>query len=360
MHDLVKYLGLVFGVCVLILLLVVGWVYQGGASFEAVEVARLVRGEAPTLFRGQSIKVMSWNVQYFAGKSYVFYYDLPDYSGPDTRPTSQDIQRTLSEAARIIDDEDPDILFLQEVDEGAARTDGQDQAERLQGLLKESYPYKAEAFYWKARFVPHPKIMGSVGMKLVILSKYRIDTATRIALPGPVGNFFTHRLNLQRCLLTGELPLEGGGHLVLINLHLEAFPETPDLLSRQLEALEKTIMVAQTQGNPFIAAGDFNLLPPGQYDALPEHQRTHYSSEGEMTPLFDRYTVVPGLAETDPEAPYPWYTQFPNDPDVSGPDRTIDYLLFPEGVLLQSAQVRAHDTTRISDHLPVVVRLTVP
>ncbi len=360
MCDLVKFSGLGLVGCFLILLLLAGWVYQGAASFDPVMPARLVKGEAPILSAGQNVKVMTWNVQYFAGKNYVFYYDLPHYAGPDTRPLSEDIEQTLSAAARIIDDEAPDIILLQEVDEGASRTDGQDQAEALQALLKERYPFKAEAFYWKARFVPHPKIMGSVGMKLVILSKYRIDTATRIALPRAKRHAFTDRLNLQRCLLTAELPVDGGGRLVLINLHLEAFPETPDLLTRQLQALEARISAAETQGASFIAGGDFNLLPPGQYDALPEHQRTLYSPDGEMAPLFETYTAVPGLSETHPGNPSPWYTHFPNDPDVTGPDRTLDYLLFPKEIALHSKQVRTQDTIRVSDHLPVVATVQLP
>ncbi|BCS94737.1 endonuclease [Desulfoluna limicola] len=360
MCDLAKFSGLGLLGCFLILLLLAGWVYQGAASFDPVMPARLAKGEARILSQGQSLKVMNWNVQYFAGKNYVFYYDLPHYAGPDTRPSPEDIEQSLSSAARIIDDEAPDILLLQEVDEGASRTDGQDQTEALQGLLKGRYPFKAEAFYWKARFVPHPKIMGSVGMKLVILSKYRIATATRIALPRAQRDAFTDRLNLQRCLLTAELPVEGGGRLVLINLHLEAFPETPDLLARQLQALETTIAAAQNQGAPFIAGGDFNLLPPGQYDVLPDHQRTLYRMDGEMAPLFERYTVVPGLAETHPSHPAPWYTHFPNDPDVTGPDRTLDYLLFPKEMTLQSKQVRTQGAIRISDHLPVMATVQVP
>jgi len=360
MCGLVKYLGVLCAVSLVALLVAAAWVYRGGERFEVVAPARLTAGEGPLLSAGQRLTVMSWNVQYFAGKNYVFYYDLPHYSGPDTRPSPRDIDATLAEAARIVDDEAPDILLLQEVDDGAGRTDGQDQAARLESLLKDRYPFKAEAFYWKARFVPHPKIMGAVGMKLVIFSRYRIEAATRIALPGAGGNVFTERLNLQRCLLTAELPVEGGGRLALINLHLEAFPEKPDLLGRQLAALEQAITVFEKQGAFVVAGGDFNLLPPGQYRALAEHKRTFFNPEDEMTPLFTRYTMVPGLADTDPRGPAPWFTHFPNDPGVSGPDRTLDYLLFSKHLGIHSKHVRSRDTLHISDHLPVVATIKVP
>lgn len=34
-----------------------------------------VAPRAPTLLPGQALKVMTWNVQYLAGKNYVFWYD---------------------------------------------------------------------------------------------------------------------------------------------------------------------------------------------------------------------------------------------------------------------------------------------
>ena len=44
---------------------------------------------------GQPVKIMSWNVQYMAGKDYVFWYDLFDDSGPDERPSTQAIAATF-------------------------------------------------------------------------------------------------------------------------------------------------------------------------------------------------------------------------------------------------------------------------
>ena len=40
---------------------------------------------APTLVAGQAIKIMTWNVQYLAGKRYVFWYNLIDGSAQKTK-----------------------------------------------------------------------------------------------------------------------------------------------------------------------------------------------------------------------------------------------------------------------------------
>ncbi len=45
-----------------------------------------VAPRAPTLLPGQALKVMTWNVQYLAGKNYVFWYDTPTAAARTTAP----------------------------------------------------------------------------------------------------------------------------------------------------------------------------------------------------------------------------------------------------------------------------------
>ncbi|MBF0107411.1 MAG: endonuclease/exonuclease/phosphatase family protein, partial [Deltaproteobacteria bacterium] len=118
----------------------------------------------PSLSAGRDLKILSWNVQYMAGKKNVFFYDKPDGSGPDTRPEARDILATLKEVVRIINAETPDIVLFQELDDGAKRTDYANQLELLLSKIGKDYPCYTSSYYWKAAFVPHPKIMGPVGM----------------------------------------------------------------------------------------------------------------------------------------------------------------------------------------------------
>ena len=106
---------------------------------EVEPIAVTCPDSALTLQAGQSLKVMTWNVQFMAGKNYTFWFDVPNSDGPDERPSPQDITQTLSEVARVIKDENPDIIMLNEVDNGAARTDYEDQLARLKKLQKK-YP----------------------------------------------------------------------------------------------------------------------------------------------------------------------------------------------------------------------------
>ncbi len=317
--------------------------------------------DAPQLETGQSVKVMSWNVQYMAGKDYVFWYDLLDESGPDERPSPEAITATFEEVARVIADEDPDVILLQEVDDGAARTDGEDQLARLLEQLSDDYACHASAFYWKAAFVPHPSIMGSVGMKLSTVSRYRIDEATRHQLARMPNDLLTRQFDIRRATLETRLPITDGEDLVLLNTHLDAFAQGTDTMQRQVAQTRDLLDELTDAGQPWVLGGDLNLLPPGrQYDDLRAPQQAYYQPDSELGVLTDAYDAVPSLEEANGPDRQEWFTHYPNDPAVDGPDRTIDYLFHAPNVSLGNHAVRSEDTLDISDHLPVVATYTLP
>ncbi len=316
--------------------------------------------EAPQLQPGQALKVMTWNLQYLAGKRYVFYYDLPDDEGRDERPTPEDLAYSLDEVVRVIREEQPDIVNLQELHEGARATDYQDQLALLHERLADLYPCASQAFYWKAAFVPHPHILGSVGMKLATLSRFRIESAERLQLPLEENDPVSRQFDKKRALLVSYLPIRGGGRLAAINTHLDALPEDQETLKRQLAMTRGLLDQLQSTGLPWILTGDFNQLPPGQYERLSEAQRRRYTRDSELRALWDQYPMIPSVEEAGGAWQAQWYTHYPNDPGVKGPDRTLDYVLHSPSLTRIEARVRQDDTLRISDHLPLVARFFLP
>ncbi len=319
-------------------------------------------GDAPLLAPGQTLKVLSWNVQYMAGKGHVFFYDVMGGEGPDERPTRADIEATLEGVARVIRDEDPDIVLLQEIEHGASRTDHEDQIARLLGALPADYRCHASAYYWKSAFVPHPRIMGAVGMKLAILSKYRLSRAVRHQLPEPPSDPVTRLFSFKRAILEAGLPIAGSEReLVVLDTHLDAFAQGSDTMQRQVAMVSEVLDRLSASGQHWLIGGDFNLLPPGAsaYERLKEHEKAAYLPESELRPLFERHQVVPRAAEIDGADAGRWFTHFPNDPRVGAPDRTIDYIFFSPNVALGPRQVRQHDTATLSDHFPIVVEFTL-
>ncbi len=307
---------------------------------------------------GRPLKVLSWNVQYMAGKSYVFFYDLVDGSGPDERPSPEEIEKTLHEVARIIKDEKPDIILLQELDDGAAKTDYRDQLADLLALLPGSYCH-ASAFYMKSAFTPHPRILGSTGMKLSTISRFRIRDAVRYQLPTMPDNFIVKLFNFKRAVLEVRIP-SNSKEVAFLNTHTDAFAQGSQTMQNQVQRIHDILAGLRSEGIPFVIGGDFNLLPPHvSRKELHPSAWVYYNDESEIIPLFEDFQSGATIEELTGPNRARYFTAFPNNPAIKGPDRTIDYLFY-DGLLKNSYYVRQHDTLAISDHMPLVAEFALP
>jgi endonuclease/exonuclease/phosphatase family metal-dependent hydrolase len=352
---LLRLLSIALVIAALLLILVYQITWRP-ADHETITPLCDAASEAPVLAPGQALKVMTWNIQYLAGKRYVFWYDMSDGSGPDERPTPEDIAYNLDEVTRVIRDEQPDIVLLQEVNDGAKNTDYLDQLALLQERVTDLYPCSSQAFYWKADFIPNPHIWGSVGMKLATLSRYRIERAERLQLPEPHANFISRRFQHKHAMLVSYLPLRDGARLAVINTHLASGAQT----QAQVQRVEQQLNRLESQGTPWLIGGDFNLLPLGQYQRLADEQRNGYLADSPLHALWDTFSMVPSNAEASGMDRRQWLTHFPNDLRVDGPDRTLDYLFHSPSLKRIEAKVRREDTLLISDHLPLIGRFLLP
>ncbi len=329
---------------------------------EPVTHLPVVCSETATAFDPQqSLTVASYNVQFFAGKDYVFYYDLPDNRGPDLRPSPHSIQTTVAGIADLLNDVDADVVLLQEIHDGASATDHEDQLQKLLAHMPHNkYPCQAQAFYWKADFVPHPAILGSVGMKLVTLSKHRLSNAIRHSLPQPPMDPISARFYLQRAVLSVDMETtEGNPSWRIMNTHFDAFAQGSDTMEQQVSIANRLIQEGENQGMPTLLGGDYNLLPPGARERLSHNQRYLYKEHSEIEPLLKNWQSFPDVQAIDPNNQTLLarsYTHYPNDPDVSGPDRTIDYIFYNAALSVQKGDViQTPSALSLSDHLPLVV-----
>ncbi len=338
------------------------WVYTSTYHPDTtMPVAVKCNGNPPEIKPGTSVKVLSWNVQYMAGKNYVFFYDILDGSGPDERPSRKDIEATYREVVRVIRDENPDVILIQELDDGAARTDDEDQVERLASMLPSGYDCHTSAFYWKASFVPHPRIMGSAGMRLGIFSKYKINSAIRHQLPLIPDNVLVQQFNFKRAILEARIARQGGGEIAMLDTHLDAVSQGSNTMEMQIREVLRILDSLTDKKIPWIIGGDFNLLPVRkEYDRLPPAQKAYFNPESEIKPLIGKYRSIPGVSDIQGPHMEEWFTHFPNDPSVKKPDRTIDYYFLSPDVKLVEKKVRQKDATHISDHMPVIGRFIFP
>lgn len=345
-----------------VVLIAFGFLWFGNYHPAAIQNETLACPEsAPMLEPGQSLKVLTWNVQTMSGKNYVFWSDLPNNDGPDDKPSQEDITLTFEEVVRIIHAENPDIIMIQEIDDGAERTYYEDQMTRLAEMLPE-YPCVTSTFSWWSAYVPHPRIQGSVGWKDAILSKYQISDAKRIALSFAKSDPVTDQFKIKPALLKTTMPVSDGSEFAALTVHLDLYVPGTDTKDVQLQEIDNVLVELNEAGIPWVLGGDFNLLPPDDAALsrlLSDHQK-YYNTQSEIKYLFDRYQAVPSLEDVTGETFDLWLTRWPNDPAIKGPDRTLDYFFLPDSVTLGRYYVRMEDTMQISDHLPVVMEFTLP
>lgn len=338
------------------IILFVSFVWLTSEHFSEREPAAIYcEGPTKPADLTRPLKVLSWNIQFLAGKNYIFFYDAMDGSGKDEAPSLEDTEFTLTEVARVLREENPDIVLLQEVDVDAKRTHYQDQVQRIFEAMANQFPCVSSTYYWRTGFVPHPHIMGSVGMKLATFSKYRIEKSERHALGEFPTDIITRQFQPKRAILESTIATTKGAPLRVLNTHLEAYSQGSDLMQRQVQITFQLLQTLETNQIPWILGGDFNLLMPGKsYLELSSTQRTLYQENSELQLLIDEFAVIPLPSEVNGANAAKWYTHFPNDPEVTGPDRTIDFIFHSSVFKPMNHYVRSHDTLKISDHLPLV------
>jgi endonuclease/exonuclease/phosphatase family metal-dependent hydrolase len=332
-------------------LLLSRWLNYHPRLIEPIDVHNLET--APLLLPGQRLRVVTFNVQFLAGTSYHFFYE----GGPDTLVARSDIENT---AGTFLANSNADLVLLQEVDSGARRTCYLDEVALLRNTLPKEMQNLATAYYWKSKFVPHPKILGPAGTKLVLFSRYRLTRARRFQLPYTSGNLIERDFNLKRAILEVELPLANGDFLTVLNTHLEAFPKGTQVMERQVQKVLERLRWSGRGNHPWILGGDFNLLPPGQAARLSPEHRANHREPSEIGSIYERYPGVPMLAEATGGEMDRCFTFTQRSSGGRIPVKTLDYLFAAPSVTIERYRVQQAGMMNVSDHLPLIAEFVLP
>lgn len=319
------------------------------APVESSEV--VCAPDAPALPRGESIKVLVWNVQYAGSRKHHFFYD----GGLAVHVPSADVEETLDQIAAVVKQVDPDIILWQELDRDSDRTANIDEHAEL--LRRIPYGCHVTAPYHRAGYVPAPghEHLGKVDMHLAVWSRYRINQAVRVQLPLLDEPVWRQWFNLRRAVQDVSFPIDGGGTLRVLNTHLSAFSQQDGTLGRQIEMLHARATELELARSPWLLAGDFNALPVGDHPSrLGDDAMDFYEADTPIKLLFDRFSsVIPEQAYAS--EPQRWRTYLP--PGATVADRTLDYAFV--GRTVSSGHPEVLPVTDISDHQPLVFEITL-
>ena len=346
-------------------------------EFRDIEDAILYESSSKTNIQNSpdSLLVMTWNVRFGAARIPWF----GDSCGDRVIMTSGEVVVHLENIADSINNIQPDILLLQEVDVESKRSGYVDQ---VRWFLDNTYfNYGAYASMWQAQFIPSDGL-GRVDAGNAILSRWEITEAERIQLPLRTDqDGLTQYFYLRRNILKTRIDVPNHDFYAVCT-HTTAFA-TDDTKQKHIEMFYETITSIDTNA-VFIAGGDLNSVPPEsttdycmsdicsgesfhQAGDDPEHKEGSYfyNFVGEpnlIQPFYTYFNSAIGVVDASLESNFthsPWNTdeESENYTDSDYWDRKLDYLFSNQPLKEGKTHQNQH---QLSDHAPVSAVLGLP
>jgi len=265
-----------------------------------------------------NLKILTWNI--------AFGYGIGSEGTADYQPRARDaFEERLIQMSALIKSEDPDLVFLQEVDFAASRSGNLHELDfisRASGVLNRDHVVS-----WDSPYVPYPGLslrrqFGKMVSGGGILSRFPIINIQNDLLPKPRENsriynyFYLHRyFEIAQIELPGlQTPLR------ICNLHLEAFSKD----NRELHLIKLEDRLKDYSID--ISGGDFNGV----------------------------ITISPETLSQGWEPLHPPSATFPsNDPK----DILDGFIVRQSRIKVNSVRVIQAGT--LSDHLPVMMEVEV-
>ena len=245
----------------------------------------------------------------------------------------------LSSLIALLDEQQPDIIGLQEVDFNAHRSWHQDQLNEISPGYHQAY----RSINWNKRYVPFPYWppayhFGEMLSGQAVLSKFPIRDFETVVLQKPINApFYYNAFYLDRLIQLTDVQI-GDQLIKVMNVHLEAF----DAETRESQArVVRDIYEQYAHKMPVILMGDFNSQP-------------HWENGGDevMETILASTNIASVItAERYASQPNAFYTF-----DAQDPYQMIDYILYtPSFLTLMESEVLSGDSEP-SDHLAVLAR----
>ena len=227
---------------------------------QALEISSVGSCSDKQVQTGTSYRIVSANIGFGAySADYSFFKD----GGKESRARSEEaVLANVSGSTEIIAAQQPDFIFVQEVDFDSTRSHHVDErAIVIDGLAAESdadgYSINfAQNYDSPYLFYPFLSPHGASKSGILTFSVFPIHSALRRSLPIETG--VMKLVDLDRCYSVSRIAAENGRELVLYNLHLSAYTSDGTIATEQLQMLCDDMKAEAEKGNYCIAGGDFN------------------------------------------------------------------------------------------------------
>ena len=309
------------------------------------EISHYPDNEIPVENGRTVFRIMSYNIGYLSGMSnnLPFRRDKAFFTG------------NLENFIQLLERVQPDFVGLQEIDFHSYRSHYRNQLEDI--ISGAAYPWSARAINWDKRYIPFPYWPPAAHFKRMasgqaVVSRFPILVNRRIVLEKVLHRPFYYRaFYLDRLVQVVKIEVDKQ-HLVIMNVHLEAFEK-----ETRMHQAQTVLEIYRSFENqfPVLIIGDFNCIPPGAT------QKKDFSDEPGMDFLdhnvIELFLEEKSLSEAvlSGDNPVSEKTSFTFPADH--PNRRLDYIFYNHRkITCQQAGVLEIES---SDHLPIIMHFSI-
>ena len=319
----------------LVMLLLIFYYWGSSSNLEQSQLHQEVSYRPGTRQSSDTFSIMTYNLGYLSGMT----------NNLTVKPSKELFENNLETAQTLLDQLQPDIIGLQEIDFDSRRSYYMNQLDSL----SRGYQSAVKSVTWDKNYVPFPywppKVhFGKMLSGQALLSKFPISASERIVLPGPEkAPFYYRAFYLDRLVQVAQILIRGTAVMVL-NVHLEAF----DKETREIQAREVLKVVDRyIHQMPLILIGDFNARPPYASETLIEDQTISMFLEHPMlSSALDSQRYLANEKEN--------FTF-----DTAAPFEKLDYIFYNHQRIQPVRVSTVREAGEISDHFPVFMASTL-
>lgn len=236
------------------------YIISTGFSPHEVTSLNVNNNQVKLIESHEEITILTYNIGYGgldAG------WDSYDFGGENTRAKSKShVIENLEFMVDKIDDINPDIFLLQEVDIDSKRSFNLDQI----SFFKEKYPNYSYVYAINKdiRWIPYPitSPIGKIQSGIASFSKYNALESLRYSLPAN-GDFLTSIFDYKWALAKTVFETDTSGDLVVINVKLSPYGQGDFVREEQLHFLKSLLEDEYAKGNYVVVGGDYSHNLPG-------------------------------------------------------------------------------------------------
>ncbi len=215
-----------------------------------------IEGSAPadTVKLGTEYTIVTQNIGFGAyTRDFTFFMD----GGKQSRAESKEsVIACINAAMEEVRAHNPDFILFQEVDIDSTRSFHTDQYELLSHGFSDYSRCKAINYDSAYLMYPLGEPHGASYSSIATFSRFTIQSSLRRSFP--ISTSLSKFLDLDRCYSVSRVKTEGGGELVIYNVHSSAYGSSDEIRTAQMTMLMNDMKAEYEKGNYVICGGDFN------------------------------------------------------------------------------------------------------